>query len=221
MFETGLIPVHQQYKMVVTVELTRLQAEQTLIDLVISRKTVTFQNNKIALVFAALILLCVCGCVDTDESAGTFRATYSWWVGTAAIIGGLALAIVGWLWKQTSFRGWVLFIFALAGTIGLAPFGFVDQVTVTEERLQTKWGFWMAPTLHDIAFDDVAGVNLTKEITRGRRGRKDVKYNLVFRMKNGEADELTATNALMKAALESIAGRLADRGVFVNNLTGE
>jgi len=136
----------------------------------------TFQNKKIVLVFAALMLLCVCGCVDTEEKAGTFRATYSWWVGTAAILGGLLLAIVGWLWKQTSFRGWVLFIFALVGTIGFAPFGFVDHVTVTEERLQTKWGFWMAPTLHDIAFDDVAGVNLTKEITRGRRGRHTVGF---------------------------------------------
>ena len=181
----------------------------------------TFQNKKIVLVFAALMLLCVCGCVETEETAGTFRATYSWWVGTAAILGGLLLAIVGWLWKQTSFRGWVLFIFALVGTIGFAPFGFVDHVTVTQERLQTKWGFWMAPTLHDIAFDDVAGVNLTKEITRGRRGREKVNYNLVFRMNNGEADELTATNSLMEAAIESIVERLGARGVAINNLTGE
>lgn len=66
------------------------------------------------------------------------------------------------------------------------PIWVFDHVTVTEERLQTKWGFWMALTLHDIAFDDVAGVNLTKEITRGRRGR----HTLGFRPDLGNQGKL-------------------------------
>lgn len=175
------------------------------------------------LTFLAPILLLVLftGCVDTEDNAGVFKATYSLWVGVSAMVGGVLLTIGGWFWKQRDFRGWVLFIFGLVATITFLPFGFVDHVTITDQRLTSQWGFWVYPTTHEIEWDDVRNVTLTKEVSRGRRGRKNVSYELNFKLKSGTAQQLSATNSLMEASAEHIVDHLHERGIDVIDRTGE
>ena len=143
------------------------------------------------------------------------------WVGFAGIVVGIAASIFGWFIKSSGgFRGWIFFIIAVVGTVTFSPFGFVDHVTVSADRLQTQWGFWIFPTKHDIPFDNVSGVALTKSTSVSRRGRR-TNYHLEFQLNDGKKESLTATNTLMEAASEDLMLRLATRGIIVNDLTGE
>lgn len=178
-------------------------------------------TRRLSILAPILILVLFSGCVDTEDNAGVFKATYSWWVGASAMLGGILLTIGGWFWKQDDFRGWIFFIAALLATITFLPFGFVDHVTITDERLTSQWGFWVYPTTHNIEWDEVKNVTLTKEVTRGRRGRKNVSYNLNFRFKGGGVQHLSATNSLMEASAEHIVDHLHERGIDVIDNTGE
>ena len=108
-----------------------------------------------------------------------------------------------------------ILLIGLVATITYLPFGFVDHVTIDDERLTSQWGFWVYPTKHEIIWDDVKSVTLTKEVTRGRRGRRNVSYNLNFNLTSGATQHLSATNALMEASAEHIVDHLHERGIEV------
>ena len=74
-------------------------------------------SRRLCLLAPLLLLVLFTGCVDTEDNAGVFRATYSWWVGALAKGGGLFGIFVGWMWKQSDFRGWLILIIALVATI--------------------------------------------------------------------------------------------------------
>ena len=178
-------------------------------------------SRRLYLLAPLLLLVLFSGCVDTEDNAGVFRATYSWWVGALAMGGGLFGIFVGWMWKQSDFRGWLILIIALVATITYLPFGFIDHVTIDDERLTSQWGFWVYPTKHEVQWNDVKRVTLTKEVKRGRRGRKRISYNLNFSLNSGGTQHLSATNSLMEASAEHIVDHLHERGIEVIDQTGD
>lgn len=159
------------------------------------------------------VLLCLTGCVKTEDSGTEFKATYELWVGIVAMLIGVGGTIGGWFYRRKDVRGWVLFVFALLATVLFLPFGFVDHVTVSESEIKTQWGFWVYPTKHEFRFDKVQSVSLEKEISRGRRGRKKTNFYLIFRLENGDKEKLIATNALMEASMEKIADQIKARNI--------
>jgi len=178
------------------------------------------RTYRLSIFLPLLLLVFFSGCVETEDQAGVFKATYAWWVGASAMLGGILLTIGGWFWKQDDFRGWIFFIAALMATVTFLPFGFVDHVTITDERLSSQWGFWVYPTTHEIEWDDVNRCTLTKKVSRGRRGRKNVSYELNFALKSGKTQHLSATNSLMEASAEHIVDHLHERGIEVFDMTG-
>ncbi|MEM7314520.1 MAG: hypothetical protein AAF497_15340 [Planctomycetota bacterium] len=161
----------------------------------------------------AFLLVFVTGCVKTEDTGSSFKATYELWVGVVAMLVGIGLTVGGWFYRRKDVRGWVMFVFGLVATITFLPFGFIDHVTVTDKDIKTQWGFWVYPTKHEFAFDDVQSVSLEKEISTGRRGRKKTDFYLVFRLEGGRKEKLIATNALIEASMEKIAEQVKARNI--------
>ena len=170
--------------------------------------------------FLMALFLCVfCGCVKREETSSGITVTYELWVGIVAILVGVAATFFSWF--ATGWRGKLFFAICLIGTLGFAPFGFVDHVTITDSQMNTQWGFWVMPTKHEVKFDEVNNVALTKSVSRGRRGRKNTNYNLEFAMSDGRVEKLSATNSLMEESADFLAEHLAMRGIEIVNQTGE
>ena len=160
-------------------------------------------------------LILSAGCTNKEDIPGGIEVSYQSWVGVVAVAVGLLASIGGWFAKNTGFRGWIFFIFALLGLVFFSPFGFVDHVTVTDQQINTQWGFWVAPTKHEFRFDDIESVALTKETKSSRRGGTTTTYYFLFRLKNGNKEKLIASNSLMERATEDIMERLAARGIQI------
>jgi hypothetical protein len=172
--------------------------------------------------FSILCLIATAAGCTREETQGDLKIwTYESWVGVVAILAGIAVTVGALALRKSGFGAYVVAFFAIAFTVGFAPFGFVDYIKLDKEHVSTRWGFWFTPTIHEIRFDDVSRVDHTKEEKRGRRGRKSTSYYLVFTSRSGVQDKLGVGNSLMKAAKEEIVLALAAKGLEVNDLTGE
>lgn len=161
------------------------------------------------------------GCVNKAVEDSAVTCTYQWWVSPAVLLLGIAGTVWGWHSRSSGWRSILFMVMAGAVTVGFAPFGWIDYVRISKERLETKWGFWIAPTTHSIAWSDVGHVDLVSRTSRKRRGGTKTSYYLQFRLKSGQMEELTLGNSLMEEAAEDIVATLATRGIAVNDLTGE
>ena len=92
---------------------------------------------------------------------------------------------------------------------------------IDDKHIEGRWGFSVAPTTHDIALDNVNDVTLTKEISRGRRGRKNTNYYLNFNLKNGGTEKLTTSNSLMEASADKLLATLVTRNIPIVDNTGD
>ncbi|HQX51764.1 MAG TPA: hypothetical protein PLR25_17725 [Planctomycetaceae bacterium] len=178
-------------------------------------------HKKLTILAMLIVCAALCGCVKREATDSGVIVSYEMWVGFAGVLGGIAATAFGWYLKSHSVRGWIFLIMAFLGTVTFSPFGFVDHVTVTHDRLQARWGFWCFPSTYDIAFADVSSVSLSKKITSGRRGRKNVSYNLDFSKRDGSVVSMTATNSLMEEASEDIVAELDSHNIPFNDVTGE
>lgn len=170
---------------------------------------------------AAFCCLLLSGCTRKYADGDATVAVYQTWVGLSAVAGGLIATGVAAALRSKSAQVWVFLVIAALATVLFLPFGFVDYVRVTPDRLQTRWGIWLFPTVHDISFDEVRGLQLSKSISRGRRGRKNTNYNLDFQMADGRTESLSATNDLIEEAIDEIMTPLRERGIFLVDTTGE
>ena len=165
-----------------------------------------------------VVLLLSAGCTNKEDIPDGIRVSYQSWVGVVAVAVGLLASIGGWFAKNTGFRGWIFFIFALLGLLLFSPFGFFDHVTVTDQQISTQWGFWIAPTKHEFRFDDIESVALTEETKSSRRG-KTTSYYFVFRLNNGNKEKLIASNSLMERATQFIIEQLKSRRIQIVDRT--
>lgn len=164
---------------------------------------------------------CLSGCIRKETQGDLSIYTFETWVGASIIVVGLAVTVGAILFRKSGAGAWITAVVALVLTIVLAPMMFMDFVKVDKEHLESNWGFWFAPSKHDIRFDDVAKVDYTKEVKRGRRGRKNTTYFLIFTKKSGEQLKVAASGELMTAASDDIVSSLSAKGLHVNDLTGE
>lgn len=170
-----------------------------------------------ALVLCGLLTLCGC----TKESVEGDRAVYmyEWWVSVVVLVGGTIGTGVCLLAGKEDWRGWLGAVAIAAFTVGFGPMSWFDRVAVDSKTLETRWGFWAYPTVHQVAFADIKGVDLTKRRTSGRRRRTN--YYMVFQKKDGSSEEITISNSLMEAAADRIVEALAQNQIAVVDKTGE
>ncbi len=176
-------------------------------------------RRTIQLFLIAFLTFAFCGCVRREATSTGITVTYETWVGIVGVLVGVVATFFSWF--ATGWRGKLFFAVCLIGTITFSPFGFIDHVTITDSQMNTQWGFWVFPTKHEVKFDDVESVALTKSVSRGRRGRKNTNYNFEFRMSDGHVEKLSATNTLMEEAIETLVEQLGVRGIEVADQTGD
>ncbi len=171
----------------------------------------------------ALLLgaVCLSGCIRKETQGDLSVYSFERWVGGSVVVVGLAVAIGAILFRKSGAGAWVTAVVALVITTVAAPMLFSDHVKLDKEHLETRWGLWFAPSVHNVRFDDVVKVDYTKEVKRGRRGRKNTTYFLIFTKKSGEQDKVAVSGELMSAASDELAAALLAKGLDVNDLTGE
>lgn len=187
----------------------------------VSTERAFMSRRHLPILLAIILISVISGCTRKSVEGSVTTVQYETWVGIACMIGGVAGTAISFLLRSKGGRAWAFLVISALATILFLPFGFVDYVRVSQDHLETRWGFWCFPTRHSIAFDEVRGVQLTKKVKVGRRGRSDTSYNLEFQMSDGRTESLSATNDLVEASVHEILQPLADRGITLVDLTGE
>lgn len=161
--------------------------------------------RQLAVVVALGALCLAAGCVHKETDGGTTTVTMETWTKIASVLGGLVALPAGIALRKQSTRGTVILIIAgVALLFFVAPMTFLDYVKIDDKHFEAHTGLWFAPKVHNIPFDDMAGVHLRKEITRGRRGRKRESFYLDIRRKSGATESVTVNNLLDEAAEEFV-----------------
>jgi hypothetical protein len=160
------------------------------------------------------------GCVreSVGEDGKTF--TYELYVPALLFVGGIAAAVAGWYLRSGRF-GWVLMIGGVVSTLGFAPSMFLDKVTVDNNHFTIRTGIWGLTNVKDVAFDNLKTVVLTKEETRGRRGRTSTSYYLLCHCKDGTSPKVPLNNQVCDAAALDILTQIKDHNVPILDTTGE
>jgi hypothetical protein len=167
----------------------------------------------------AAVVLLQTGCVSETVSGSEKIYTYQLYVSLLLFLGGIGAAVGGFFLRSNRF-GWVLMIGGPIAAIGFAPTMFMEKITVDHQHFTVRNGFW-GMSREDVVFDDLQMVNLTKEETRGRRGRKNVHYYLVCHRKNGTNAKIKVNNDVAEAAAEAIGTQFGEHNISVVNSTGE
>ena len=161
-----------------------------------------------------------CGCTQVEKTDSMVRATYEPWVGFVSLTAGVLASGLGWLIRKDGWRSVLFLVFAVAGTVLVAPFAFFNHVTVTQDKLTTQWGSWLIPDVQEIKFDDVTHVILEKKTRVSRRGR-GTSYSLKFYFKDRSSVSLSATSALMEETADALVTQLENRGISIQDQTGD
>lgn len=177
--------------------------------------TLTATWNKRAILLA-VVLLCAAGCTErTVEGSRTTWTMQQQW-GILILVGSLATLAVGlglvFLWKHSG--GWVLVV--IGGLVAAVVPGMLlyGRVLVDDDHLEANYGFWFAPTRHDIRFADVRELNVGSQEVRGRRGTVRHQATLQYTLADGRTGEVTGD--LLRAAMDEILERARKQGVRIN-----
>ncbi len=147
----------------------------------------------------AVLLLALTGCVNERTSGDNQIFTYEWWVPALMFFGGIAVTAAGWFTRRLHnswpyvllYAGPVLFIF-------MAPAYFFSKATLNANELNVRGGFFGMTTNQTVKFADLSEVHFTKEITTGRRGRKNTNHYLDCKLKDGKDVRLALSHDCLK-----------------------
>jgi hypothetical protein len=171
----------------------------------------------VGLAFATL-----CGCVREEVEGSTHVYRNELWVPFTVLLGGVAAAGVGWFLKKSSARyGWTLLILGPLAALLLAPSLFLDRGTVNDTGFVLRTGILGMTAVHDVKFDDLQMVRITREESRGRRGSKRTNYYMVCERKDGSSAKVPLGNDVAEAAALRFLHVLDEREIPVINQTGE
>lgn len=165
----------------------------------------------------AVVALMLSGCVEKTEEAGRSTYGFAGWVIALVIIGGLVSVPLGWVVRRLSERwGWVLMIVGPIALVIVAPALFLDRVVVDNQHFEARYGFWFAPTTHDLTYADVR--SMTVVAVPGRRGQ--TKYELHCALRNG-GETVVHVGDLVRYAVPEILTRARAAGVPVQDAARE
>ncbi len=178
-----------------------------------------FQTGSVksrAALLAAMSLCFVTGCYEHVSRGNESIYGFAWWLGPMIIAVGVVGFPIGWLvYKNWSERlGFALLILAPVLLVVVAPAMYSDRVLIDEEHFEARYGFWFAPTTHNLRFDDLREIQYVA--VRGRRGRK--KYELHCVSNAGDVSVVHAGN-LVKNTVPEILARAQAKGVRVISQT--
>jgi hypothetical protein len=157
----------------------------------------------------AAVVLLQTGCVHEAVNGSAKTYTYQLYVPILLFFGGIAAAVGGFFLRQNRF-GWVMMIGGPIAALGFAPSMFMERITVDDQHFTVRGGF-----------AELQMVNITKEVTTGRRGRKNVSYYLLCNNKNGTSAKVPVNNDIAEAAAAAILAQFDAHNVTIVNTTGD
>ena len=158
-------------------------------------------SRALALLFIALCLLTLSGCVKESVNGSSKVYTIELWVPALIFVIGAVAAPAGYFLRETSDRlAWGLMIIGPIMALGVAPSLFLNKTVVSPEGITVRSGVWGMGGNHNVKFDNVQQVRHVVEETRGRRGRKNRNYYLVCDCKDGTASKLPLSNDCVEKA---------------------
>jgi hypothetical protein len=123
---------------------------------------------------------------------------------------------VGLLLRKRSGRaGGGLMVLSPLLLVLLFPAMLLDKVKVDANHFETHYGFWMAPSKHDIRFDDLSAIRRVTYQERTRRGGRTTKQKLLCVHKSGAPTDTVHLNTLVKEAAPEILRHAAGHGVRI------
>jgi hypothetical protein len=166
--------------------------------------------------------LLTAGCTRETIEDDAVVYTLEWWVSALVVLGILAAIAV---WPVVRERRWKAVLAMIAVMLFcVAPASMMDYVRVDSAGFQVHSGFWFAPTVHQVSFNEVEQVTLrTKARRGGRRYRRSFRRSLrprcimVVEKKDGSSEEIVISSTLVKAAAERIGQKLAENRIVVIN----
>jgi hypothetical protein len=182
----------------------------------------TFSSSaprRATLLLLALLVVSCCGCVEKSTSGSTTTFYNALWATAACVFGGLAGGVAGWYLRAVSERlGWALMIGGVVLVLGVTPTVFFEKTTVREDGFFVRSGLWGTSSF-DVKYAETAHIDLTMEVTRGRRGSRNTHYYLVCQQKSGEAKKIPMGGACKEAAPLILVGASA-HGIMINDNMG-
>jgi hypothetical protein len=163
------------------------------------------------LAFAAVCL--IPGCTTEKVDGDTTVFSFVLWVPLIVLLAGVIAFFAGVLMRRNSARwGWGLMIFGPILCLLLAPGLFLDKATVNQDRFTLRTGFWFAPTIHDVRFADLSGIDLIAEERASRRGRR-TSYFLLCHRKSGQSEKVPVGDLMKRGAAAKILETAKQLGV--------
>jgi hypothetical protein len=189
--------------------------------LVHKKGEITMHHGKrwllLGLVVSSVLLLT--GCVKETVDGDKHIYTYELWAPLLILVVGLAAVPAGWFLRNNRF-GWALMILGPIAALGFAPTLFLERTTVDPQGFHVKTGIWGMTAAHQVRFDDLQTIRLTKEISRGRRGRKNTNYYMVCCRKDGTEAKVPLGNSLVEKAIDQIKIGIDAHSINVVDETG-
>jgi hypothetical protein len=175
-------------------------------------KRINFRRLGLWVLVASLFLLT--GCVSERESGTSKIFTIELWVSGLILILGLIAAPAGWMLRETSQRfAWILMVAGPIMVLGVAPSLFMNKTTVTPDEITVRSGIWGMTGNHHVKYDNLNSVRLTTEVSRGRRGSRNVNHYLVCECKDGTSSKLSLSNDCTEKAAPYFLAHLQTRGI--------
>src|SRR5215217_4903661 len=167
----------------------------------------------------AFVLFAAGGCVDRDVSGDQVTYDYSWWVPVVVLLGSLVALPTGLLLRKRSGRfGVILMVAAPLLALIVFPAMLLDKVKIDSQHFETRDGFWLVPTKHNVRFDDLAEMRLVSYEVRTRRGGRQTKQKLVCVHKDSAPQDTVQLGNLVRHAAQDILDRAQAHGVTVTQV---
>jgi hypothetical protein len=164
-----------------------------------------------ALLLAALTLCLVAGCYERVSRGNESLYRFVWWLGPVVIAGGILGVPIGWLLRKwTPKWGFVLMFIAPVLLVIVAPAMYSDRVLIDDEHFEVRYGFWFAPSVFDLRFEDLSEIRYV--VVHDARGR--ASYELHCLTNTGEVVVVHAGD-LVRNTVPEILARAKARGVRV------
>ena len=165
-------------------------------------------------VILAVALCTVCGCTEVRMEGDTTVYTFALWVPGPRLCGrprrhgrGAAHA------RKIPRLGWAGLIGGPVLVIVVVPGMVQDKVTVNNDGFTLHTGFWFAPTVHEVRFEDVNTIELIAEEKRSRRG-KQTSYYFLCHKKSG-VEKVPLGTLMQEGAAAKIVETARKRGILV------
>src|SRR5262249_53164080 len=100
----------------------------------------------------------------------------------------------------------------------LVPSFLIERVAINKDGFSVRTGMWFSPSQHDVQFEKLSAIEISKEEKMGRRGRTKTSFFLLCRDKQGGSEKITIDDFMKEEPLQEMLSAAEKRGVPIVDL---